>query len=295
MTQYKGRFAPTPSGPAHLGTLLAAMGSFLQARSQGGQWHVRIDDIDPPRVTPGAADSILKTLERYGLHWDGAVVYQSQRLEEYQTALDRLIEQNDVFDCACSRKDIDKIAAKGPNGSIYPGTCRDGLGQGQSARAIRLRSKAIDISVNDLVQGKFTLNIRNDVGDYVVRRADGLFAYHLATVVDDGLDAFTEIVRGQDLLTITPQQIYLQKRLDIAMPGYAHLPLLVGENGKKISKRFGAQPVDEMDQPSVYRLILGSLGLPPPTSLNLDNAGETLDWAIENWDLSAVSAADRII
>lgn len=295
MTQYKGRFAPTPSGPMHLGTLLAALGSFLQARSQNGIWHVRIDDIDPPRETPGAADSILRTLEHYRLHWDGAVVYQSQRLEEYQTALDRLIEQNDVFDCACSRKDIDKIATKGPNGSIYPGTCRNGLGQGQSARAIRLRSKAIDITVNDLVQGIFTLNIRNDVGDYIVRRADGLFAYHLATVVDDGLDNYTEIVRGQDLLSITPQQIYLQQLLGLPAPTYAHLPLLISENSKKLSKRFAATPVDDMDMAAVFKTILNTLGLQPPPALDLCNSKETLTWAIENWDLSQTSPKARIV
>jgi len=294
MTRYIGRFAPTPSGPVHLGTLLAAIGSFLQARSQQGLWHVRIDDIDPPREVAGAADSILRTLERYGLYWDGPVVYQSQRLDGYQAALDQLVEQEDVFSCACSRKDIEQVARSGPNGAIYPGTCRNGLGCGQQARAIRLRTEEISITVKDLVQGKFTLDIQNDVGDYVLRRADGLFAYHLATVVDDGLDGYTEIVRGQDLLSITPQQIYLQQRLGIPTPKYAHLPLLFGENGKKFSKRSGAQPVDDMPQCDVYRLMLETLGLKPPESLDLSNPEEALGWAIESWDLSAVPAKDRI-
>ena len=279
----------------HLGTLLAALGSYLQARSQNGIWHVRIDDIDPPREVTGAADSILRTLEAYGLHWDAAVIYQSQRHDAYQTALHQLMEQGDVFHCACSRKAIDKMARIGPCGAIYPGSCRDKKYCADEAKAIRLRTTDQTVAVDDLIQGSYALNIQKQVGDYIVKRSDGLFAYHLATVVDDGLDGYTEIVRGQDLLSLTPQQIYLQQRLGIATPRYAHLPLLMNRAGIKFSKRAGAQAVDNMPQGEVMKTLLETLGMDVADDLDLNNISETLDWALQHWKLAQVPAASRII
>lgn len=290
-TIYKGRFAPTPSGPAHLGTILAAIGSYLQARSMGGEWHIRIDDIDPPREVAGAADSILATLEKYGLEWDGAVVYQSQRHAAYETALQRLISSGQAYPCGCSRKDIESVAKAGPNGMIYPGTCRDGLSADKQPRAVRLRTEDQAITVADRVQGDYTLHIEQEVGDFVIRRADGLYAYHLATVVDDALDGFTEIVRGQDLLSITPQQIYLQQKLGYPTPDYMHLPLLVDANNKKLCKRFGAAAVDDMPQATVLGLIFSSLGLPVDDDILQTDHETRWQWAVSQWNLSTIPPA----
>ncbi len=290
---YKGRFAPTPSGPAHLGTMLAAIGSYLQARSQGGEWHIRIDDIDPPREVAGSADSILKSLGTYGLEWDGTVVYQSQRHAEYEAALQRLLASDLAYHCGCSRREIEPLAKTGPNGMIYPGTCRDGLSADKQARAIRLRTHDEVITVHDEIQGDYSLNIENEVGDFVIRRADGLYAYHLATVVDDALDGFTEIVRGQDLLSITPQQIYLQRSLDYPTPNYMHLPLLVDENDKKLCKRFGAAAIDDMPPADVLRLIFTSLGLPADDDMIHTNHTERWQWAISNWNPSCIPSEEQ--
>lgn len=291
---YKGRFAPTPSGPAHLGTLLAAIGSYLQAHAMQGEWHVRIDDVDPPREVPGAADSLLKTLEIYGLNWHGDVVYQSQRLDAYQDALEQLIKQGDTFECSCSRKDIKTIAKHGPLGMIYPGTCRDGVQDADKPRSIRLRTQDKTITVQDKIQGDYPLNMQSDVGDFIIHRADGLFAYHLSTVVDDGLDGFTEIVRGKDQLNLTPLHIDLQQRLGLPTPAYAHLPLLVNTQGEKLGKSTCAIAVDAMAREDVWRTILAILGLDPDNAL-LSEASETiLQWAIGEWDLLQVPGGDKI-
>lgn len=288
---YKGRFAPTPSGPAHQGTLLAATGSYLQAHSNQGEWHVRIDDIDPPREMPGSADSILRTLERYGLHWDGPVVYQSRRHDHYQAALHTLQTNNLAYDCGCSRKEIEPVSRTGPNGMIYPGTCRNGLPAGKTARAIRLLAQNRTITFVDRIQGEHGLNIEQQIGDYVIRRADGPYAYHLATVVDDALDGFTQIVRSCDLLNVTPQQIYLQQQLGYPTPDYAHLPLLVDSQGNKLCKRSGARAVDEIDRRDVLRNIFNALALPVDMEI-INSPNEILwAWAIEQRDMDNIAAA----
>ena len=288
---YKGRFAPTPSGPAHLGTMLAAIGSYLQARFSEGEWHIRIDDIDSPREVPGSACSILHTLEFYGLHWDGPIVYQSRRHNCYQAALHKLQSEHLAYDCGCSRKETEAIAGTGPNGMIYPGTCRNGLPEGKSARAVRLLTENRPIIFSDRIQGEYRLNIEQQVGDYVIRRADGLYAYHLATVVDDALDGFTEIVRGQDLLSSTPQQIYLQRQLGYPTPDYAHLPLLIDQQGQKLCKRSGAKAVDEMIRSDVLKIIFNALGLPVDKEI-LNSTNEILwAWAIKQWNIRNVTAA----
>ena len=292
---YKGRFAPTPSGPAHLGTMLAAVGSYLQARANNGHWHVRIDDIDPPREVPGAADSILRTLENFGLYWDGPVIYQSQRHDAYEQALEQLTNGGITFECSCSRKDLSASARHGPNGMIYPGTCRTGHARDAAQTSTRIIAEDIDVMVRDTVQGEYSLNIANDIGDFVIRRADYLFSYHLATVVDDALDAYSEIVRGKDQLSLTPQHIYLQQKLNVATPRYAHLPLLTDSQGNKLAKSSNAAPVDAMAPPDVWSIILASLGLQADDGLLLEQPSTILGWATGQWDLFAIDAKDKIV
>ena len=292
---YRGRFAPTPSGPAHLGTLLAALASFLQARAMQGKWYVRIDDIDPPREVAGAADSILHTLERFGLHWDGAVVYQSRRQEAYRQALETLTAQGDTYECSCSRKDIRLRARHGPNGMIYPGSCRSGVGDPDKPRAIRITTGDEDIVVTDRIQGVYRLNMQLEVGDFIVRRADGLIAYHLATVVDDALDGFTEIVRGKDQLGLTPLHIHLQNRLDQATPAYAHLPLLTNAGGDKLGKSSRATPVDELPDQKVWQILLSALGIEAPQGLLQEQPENILQWAIQQWDLDRVPQQNILV
>jgi glutamyl-Q tRNA(Asp) synthetase len=292
---YKGRFAPTPSGPAHLGTMFAALGSFLQARARRGEWHVRIDDIDPPRVVPGAADSILHTLERYGLHWDGEVVYQNHRTDTYQDAIQQLVAQHIAYECTCSRKEIEKVATRGMNGMIYPGTCRQGCDENSPQKSIRLRTEDVVVTVNDAIQPKLSINVENDIGDFVIRRADNLIAYHLATVVDDALDEFTQIVRGKDQFSLTPQHIYLQQRLGVKSPEYAHLPLLTDQQGEKLSKSSRAAAIDTMPMNTAWTILLGCFDMYPEPAL-LDEPPQTiLDWAVDQWDLLRIKASDKII
>src|SRR5215212_870439 len=223
-----GRFAPSPTGPLHLGSLVAAVGSWLHARAAGGRWLVRIEDLDTPRGVPGSADDILAALRRYALDWDGDVVWQSRRTHLYERALDELRAQNLVFDCACSRADLQR-APSAPLGAepLYPGTCRDGLPPGRAARSIRFRSP--------------------DRDDFIVRRADGLFAYQLAVVVDDAEQGVTQVVRGADLLDSTPRQIALQRALGYPTPTYMHIPLVTNPDGSKLGKRDGSLPLPSLD------------------------------------------------
>ena len=292
---YKGRFAPTPSGPAHLGTMLAAVGSYLQARTHAGTWHVRIDDIDPPREVAGAADSILRTLESFGLHWDGPVIYQSQRHDAYEAAMEQLTNGGITFECSCSRKDISATARPGPNGMIYPGTCRTSHDRNAPQKSVRLKVEDIVITVNDMIQGDYALNMAGDIGDFVIRRADNLFSYHLATVVDDALDGYTEIVRGKDQLSLTPQHVFLQQKLDAITPRYAHLPLLTDPQGQKLAKSSNALAVDAMSPADVWSIVLGSLGLEADTGLLMEPPETILGWASEAWDLFAIDAKDKIV
>lgn len=238
-----GRFAPSPTGPLHLGSLVAAVGSWLYARHDGGRWLVRMEDLDTPRVVPGSADEILRALERYALTWDGEVVYQSQRIPLYEAALEELRSSNRVFDCACSRAEVGEEA-------VYPGTCRNGIPPGRVARAVRFRG-------ND------------EVDDFVVKRADGIFAYQLAVVVDDAAQEVTQVVRGADLLSSTPRQIALQRALGYPTPEYIHLPLVLGPDGKKLGKRDGALPLPSLDEDRVRETLrdaLAFLGISVPAA-----------------------------
>ena len=256
-----GRFAPSPTGPLHLGSLVAAVGSWLFARREGGRWLVRMEDLDTPRVVPGSADEILRALERYGLTWDGDVVYQSQRTSLYDDALATLRAKNLVYDCGCSRADLQR-AASAPVGreAIYPGTCRDGLPPGRLPRAIRFRALDEVIAFDDMVTGHVEENVRTDTGDFVIRRADGVYAYQLAVVVDDAAQGVTQVVRGADLLTSTARQIALQHALSLPTPSYAHLPLVVNAEGAKLGKRDGALPLPDLDDKRVSETLAFALG-----------------------------------
>ncbi len=252
---------------------------------------MRIEDVDTPRVVAGAADAILRDLEACGFEWDGPVVYQSRRFEHYREHLDRLIAAGAVYACVCSRRLLrEQGVASGPLGQIYPGNCRR-RALPLDAGAVRLDVSAADrISFVDGVYGEFALDLPRDVGDFVLRRADGIFAYHLAVVVDDALQGIDEIVRGADLLENTCLHLYLQQCLDIAAPDYLHLPLVNTADGQKLSKQTGAEAVRIADAPSLLLAALRHLGQHPPAGLDGAPAREILDWAVANWDPGAIPA-----
>lgn len=260
----RGRFAPSPTGPLHLGSLVAAVGSWLFARSAGGEWIVRMEDLDGPRVVPGAADEILRALERYGLEWDGPVAVQSARVDLYEAALERLRGVGLAYDCACTRAEVARAAAA-PDasdpvdaaGAVYGGTCRSGLAPGRAARATRFLVPEGTIWFVDRVRGRVEEDVSRAVGDFVVKRADGPFAYQLAVVVDDAEQGVTEVTRGGDLLSSTARQIALQRALGLPTPAYAHLPLVLGPDGRKLGKREGALALETLDE----RRVAETLGL----------------------------------
>jgi glutamyl-Q tRNA(Asp) synthetase len=262
----RGRFAPSPTGPLHLGSLVAAIGSWLSARSAGGEWFVRMEDLDGPRVIPGAADEILQALERYGLSWDGEVVVQSERTGLYEEALARLRGAGLAYDCGCTRAEVARSAgapdASDPvdgAGAVYAGTCRGGLAPGRAARAVRFRVSDGTIAFEDRVRGRFEEEVAKTVGDFVVRRADGPFAYQLAVVVDDAEQGVTEVVRGGDLLSSTARQVALQRALGLPTPAYAHLPLVLGRDGKKLGKRDGGLRLETLAESRVRETLAQAL------------------------------------
>lgn len=286
---YRGRFAPSPSGPLHFGSLVAALGSYLDARHHHGRWLLRIEDLDPPREKPGAADDILRTLEAFGFEWDEAVLYQSKREDAYRAALETLRRAGLAYACACSRSEIATSAKSGIEGFSYPGTCRDGIAHGRSARSIRVRTNDIPIAITDRVCGKIVQNVERDIGDFVIHRADGLFSYQLAVVVDDALQGITHIVRGADLLLSTPRQIHLQRLLGLAIPDYAHLPLVIDAAGKKLSKQTQAQPVVKKNPLPALLAASRFLNQALPRELPGDLCSYW-EWALANWDCGQVSA-----
>lgn len=292
MHQPCGRFAPSPTGPLHLGSLLAAVGSFLAARAAGGRWLVRVEDIDPPRVVAGAADAILHSLEAHGLRWDGEVLWQSQRADAYHAALEHLRRVGLVYPCACTRRELAAVARAGVDGPVYPGTCRAGLPPGRSARAWRLRVADGRIDFRDAIQGAQTQHLATAVGDFVVQRADGLIAYQLAVVVDDAFQGVTQVVRGIDLLTSTARQIYLQQCLDLPRPDYAHLPLLVDAHGAKLGKQTGARALDPAHASDNLRRVLTILRLSPPAELHGAPPDTLLQWAVTRWNPAALAGMD---
>lgn len=290
-----GRFAPSPTGPLHIGSLVAAVGSYLMAKRMGGQWLLRMEDLDTPRVLPGMADDILRTLEILSLHWDGDIVWQSRRSEAYEMALKKLVEEAHAYCCGCSRAEIARIssAPHGRDGEIlYPGTCGAGLAEGKEPRAWRVRVADEEISFIDELMGDISENLRLSCGDFVVKRADGPFAYQLAVVVDDAATGVNQVVRGADLLSSTPRQIYLQRLLSVPTPSYTHLPLVTGADGGKLSKRDNAVSLSSGSDLGAEggRLVtqaLRFLGQIVPASLQGASPCELLSWGIEafNQDL----------
>lgn len=263
---------------------MAALGSFLDARAHAGQWLLRIEDLDPPREPPGAADAILRSLDAHGLHWDGAVMYQHDRLEAYKAAAQKLRQDGWAYPCACSRREIADSGLRGLEGPVYPGICRSGLPTGKPARALRLRVPDTAVfEFEDVLQGALRQDLAREIGDFVIRRADGHFAYQLAVVVDDAFQGITQVVRGADLLLSTPRQIYLQRRLGLPTPFYMHLPVAVNAAGEKLSKQTGALPLDDTQPVANLFLALKLLHQPPPRELQNAPAAELLRWAVNNW------------
>ncbi len=286
---YRGRFAPSPTGPLHFGSLVAAVGSYLEAKKHNGTWLVRMEDLDTPRTVPGAADDILRTLEYLGMHWDETVLYQSQRTAAYKEALHELQRSSMAYPCACSRREIADSALHGIESQIkdeliYPGICRLGIPAGRQARAWRVRTDDSTIEFDDALQGRHTQHLESKIGDFVVLRADGLFAYQLAVVVDDALQGITHIVRGADLLASTPRQIYLQRLFNFPMPAYMHLPVALNEQGEKLSKQTRAAPVDTRLPVATLLRALTFLRQQPPASLASGDLQMGWQWAIANWD-----------
>ena len=279
-TTYKGRFAPSPTGAVHYGTLVAAVGSYLQAKKNNGEWIIRMEDVDTTRRVKGSDVNILKTLEAFGFQWQGEIVYQSQRTDHYLYALEQLVEQSLIFPCLCSRKQLTKIDT-----SIYPGTCRSRLLPETEQHALRIKADEINITFNDCVMGKQIQNIKYECGDFIIKRRDRLFAYQLAVVVDDALQGITEVVRGADLLSSTNRQIYLQQQLHYATPLYCHLPLAVDKNGNKISKSVGAASVDIRHKEKQLISVLNFLGQPTPNDLEKSALDDIWKWAIRHWDI----------
>lgn len=285
-SRYIGRFAPSPTGPLHFGSLLAAVGSYLEARTHGGQWHLRIEDLDQTREQPGAAADIQRTLEAFGMAWDGPVVYQSARSAAYAAALRHLDALGALYPCGCSRKDIAAIAHAGEAGPVYPGTCRTGMRAGRPLRSYRIRTEGVVIEFEDAVQGAVRVNLEQEIGDFSVRRGEGIFAYHLALVVDDAALGVTDVVRGQDLLACTAPQIHLQRLLGLPTPRYLHLPIAVNAQGHKLSKQTFAPALDPSQREALLRLALAFLGHAPPAEAQ--GLGELWAWALEHWNSARI-------
>ena len=294
MAGYSGRFAPTPSGPLHFGSIVAALGSRLEARAHAGLWRLRIDDLDPPRVLRGAVDRILRCLEALGFEWDGEVLYQSRRRDAYHAALHRLREGGLVYPCCCSRKDIVEAAVAGAEGPIYPGTCRHGSASGRPARALRVRTAGARVRFEDGVLGAQDRDLERDAGDFVLYRADAVFAFHLASAVDDAQQGMTHVVRGADLLESSARQLWLIRALGFSAPRYAHLPVATDSSGQKLAKQSRAAPVDPSRPAQALWPALRFLGQHPPTELARGSAADIWQWAHAHWRLDRVPRATSL-
>ncbi len=281
--RYRGRFAPSPTGPLHFGSLVAAVGSYLDAKARGGEWLVRIEDVDTPRNARGATDAILRALEACGMAWDGPVVFQGTRTDAYRAALRDLEKRRLAYPCACTRREVADSAVAGVEGYVYPGTCRAGLPAGRSACSVRIDTRGAKVGFDDAAQGRIEHDLETDIGDFVLYRADRIFAYQLAVVVDDAEQGITDIVRGADLLDSTPRQIYLQQLLGLPTPRYLHLPVAVNALGEKLSKQTRAPAIDTAAPLMELVTALEFLGQAPPHDLAAGTAGDLWDWAIANW------------
>ena len=276
----RGRFAPSPTGELHFGSIIAAVASFLDARSRGDEWLVRIDDIDAPRIASGAIAAILRELERLGLLWDGEIVYQSTRTEFYAAALEELRSRDLCFPCACTRREV--------GGRVYPGICRDGVPSGRTARSVRVRVGAGSTEIEDLVQGGCRQDLERDIGDFIVHRSDGVFAYHLATAFDDTEQVITRVVRGADLLLSTLRQVFVQDLLSRPRPEYAHVPVATNRQGEKLSKHTAAPPTRLRPASVVICDALRFLHHSSPAQLVGAPPEEVWSWATGEWELERV-------
>lgn len=296
--QTVGRFAPSPTGALHTGSLVAAVGSWLMARSRGGRWLLRIDDLDTPRRAPGMADDIMRTLERFALVWDGEAASQSRHSEAYEQAFAELAERGVVYPCGCSRKDIAR-AASAPHPEddcfLYPGSCRDGMRDGAVTRSWRVRVTDEEVSFEDLRRGRVSQRLCSRCGDFVIRRGDGGFAYQLAVVLDDYVTGVNQVVRGDDLLPSTPRQIYLQQLLGLPRPEYCHLPLVTGAGGAKLSKRDNLVSHQlgfvRGKEGVLLHGVLRFLGQEPPRALTYASCEEILQWGARHFDANRIPTA----
>ena len=287
-SDYRGRFAPSPTGPLHFGSLVAAVGSYLDAKHHQGKWLVRIEDLDTLRTVKGADYEILRTLETCGLHWDEEIIYQSQRTAAYEAAFHSLKKAGTLYPCSCSRKEIADSALHGIDGKIYPGTCRNSTPVGREGEAWRVRTADQPVEFNDKLQGNIAQHLASEIGDFVVKRSDDLFAYQLAVVVDDAAQEITDVVRGADLLYSTPRQIYLQRLLGLPTPAYLHLPVVVNAQGEKLSKQTLAQPVERHGGVAAIFAALIFLRQHPPADLQRGKVATLWKWAIANWQPDAL-------
>jgi glutamyl-Q tRNA(Asp) synthetase len=284
---YIGRFAPSPTGALHIGSLLTAVASYCDAHAHQGKWLVRIEDIDPLREVAGASSDILHTLEGYDLHWHDDVLYQSQRHEYYLAALEQLQRDGHLFYCTCSRKQLAEHR-------IYPGTCHFRQQAPSDASAIKAKTPHEMICFDDALQGRFCLHFGVEAGDFVVRRKEGFFAYHLAVFVDDAAQGITDIVRGADLLDSTPYHLLLQRWLQVATPRYAHLPVLTNALGQKLSKQTFAKPLPRENRGQVLWQVLNTLGQAPDSAMQASKPEEILAWAVKHWDFSKIPHVSAI-
>ncbi len=292
---YRGRFAPSPTGPLHFGSLIAAVGSYLQARSQNGEWYLRIENIDPPREAEGAIDSILYSLEAHGLTWDGAEQYQKQREARYADALEEIQQNGRLYACNCSRQQIANTIGHTDGPLIYPGTCRGKSKPKYGPFALRIDTCDSVIEFNDLIQGNQQIELEIASGDFVLQRADGLYSYQLAVALDDAEQGMTEVVRGSDLLDSTPRQIFVQQILGLASPQYAHLPVAVDANtGQKLSKQTRAPMINNNRAVQNLWEVLGFLGQQPPQALRDRNLADFWSWAIPHWQFNMVPRTTAI-
>lgn len=281
-----GRFAPSPTGPLHFGSLVAAVASYCDAKNRGGKWLLRMEDVDLSRKVAGASEDIIQTLKHYGFVWDDDIVYQSQRTALYEEALHQLRLHSLAYPCTCSRKEIaDSSTLQGIDGAIYPGTClRQPIKEGSPA-AWRLKSIAGWISVEDRIQGALHHHMASEIGDFVIKRADGLFSYQLAVVVDDALQGITHVVRGADLLHSTTRQVYLQQLLGYDTPAYAHIPLVLNADGQKLSKQTLATPLSWENRIETLMAAFDFLPYLPQPIPRLNTVNAMWQWATEHWQL----------
>lgn len=292
---YRGRFAPSPSGPLHFGSLVSALASYVDAKAHGGQWLLRMEDVDPPREQPGAADMILQTLEDHSLHWDETVLYQSQRHHAYQETLDWLISQGLAYPCGCSRQELTAM------GGIYNGRCRTQRADQTHPHSIRLklydlpdRSGSDSLGFVDLIQGPQEQNLRTQAGDQILKRRDGFYAYQLAVVVDDIYQQISHIIRGSDLLEVTARQLFLFELLQAPQPHFGHVPLAMQANGQKLSKQNQAKAIDARSASRNLWHGLAFLGQNPPLDLVLAPPNELLEWAVPHWQRQAITGLGHL-